>query len=97
MESPFTGPVNIGSEEMITINDLARLIMQIAGKNLRIRNVPGPTGVRGRRSDNRLINQHLGWKPSKPLRSGLEVTYCWIEEQVAHAAVSSHREVASVA
>lgn len=82
MKSPFTGPVNIGSEEMITINGLARLAMDIAGKELRIRNVPGPTGVRGRNSDNRLIQERLGWKPSQPLRKGLEKTYRWIEQQV---------------
>ncbi len=82
MESSFTGPVNIGSEEMITINGLAQLTMEIAGKDLRIRNIPGPTGVRGRNSDNRLIHQRLGWKPSQSLREGMELTYRWIEQQV---------------
>jgi GDP-D-mannose 3',5'-epimerase len=88
MESGFCGPVNIGSEEMISINNLARLVMEIAGKNLRIRNVPGPLGVRGRNSDNRLIHERLLWKPSQPLRAGMEITYRWIEQQVA-AAVSA--------
>jgi GDP-D-mannose 3', 5'-epimerase len=83
MESSFPGPVNIGSEEMITINGLARLVMEIANKDLRIRNVSGPTGVRGRNSDNRLIHEQLGWKPSRPLRKGMEITYRWIEQQVA--------------
>jgi nucleoside-diphosphate-sugar epimerase len=82
MNSSFPGPVNIGSQEMITINGLARLAMDIAGKELRIRNVPGPIGVRGRNSDNRLIEERLGWKPSQPLRTGLEKTYRWIEQQV---------------
>jgi nucleoside-diphosphate-sugar epimerase len=82
MNSSFTGPVNIGSEEMITINGLAQLAMDIAGKKLRIRNVPGPTGVRGRNSDNRLIQERLGWKPVQPLRKGMEITYRWIDQQV---------------
>lgn len=82
MESSFAGPVNIGSEEMISINGLAQLVMEIAGKDLTIRNIPGPTGVRGRNSNNRLIQQRLGWQPSQPLRNGMEVTYRWIECQV---------------
>lgn len=82
MNSSFTGPVNIGSEEMISINGLAQLAMDIAGKKLNIRNVHGPTGVRGRNSDNRLIHERLGWKPSQPLKKGLEITYRWIEQQV---------------
>jgi nucleoside-diphosphate-sugar epimerase len=82
MESDFTGPVNIGSEEMVTINQLAELSMQIAGKSLTIKHISGPLGVRGRNSDNRLITEKLGWKPSRPLREGLEKTYRWIEKQV---------------
>ncbi len=83
MQSEFVGPVNIGSEEMITINDLARMAMDIAGKRLMIKNVPGPTGVRGRNSDNRLINERLGWAPSAKLREGMRETYSWINKQVA--------------
>ncbi|MFZ1941605.1 MAG: NAD-dependent epimerase/dehydratase family protein [Terracidiphilus sp.] len=83
VESDFTGPVNIGSEEMVTINQLAELIMEIAGKKLKIKHIPGPLGVRGRNSDNRLIYKKLGWKPSHPLSEGLERTYRWIEEQIA--------------
>ncbi len=83
MASDVTGPINIGSEEMITINDLARMAMDIAGKSLQIDNVPGPTGVRGRRSDNRLVRERLGWAPSSPLRAGLERTFAWINERVA--------------
>jgi GDP-D-mannose 3', 5'-epimerase len=83
MDSNFAGPVNIGSEEMVTINQLAAMAMEIAGKNLRIRHAEGFLGVRGRNSDNRLIRKELGWAPSAPLRKGLEATYRWIEEQVA--------------
>jgi nucleoside-diphosphate-sugar epimerase len=80
--SPHTGPFNIGSEEMVTINQLAALVMDIAGKRLAIRHISGPTGVRGRNSDNRLIRETLGWAPSTPLRDGLEKTYEWIAAQV---------------
>jgi len=83
MDSDFAGPVNIGSEEMVTINGLAEMIMGIAGKKLAIRHVSGPLGVRGRNSDNRLIQEKLGWAPSHSLRSGLEKTYSWIAQQVA--------------
>ncbi|MBN9615198.1 MAG: NAD-dependent dehydratase [Acidobacteriales bacterium 59-55] len=82
MDSEFAGPVNIGSEEMVTINFLAELVMQIAGKPLRVRHIRGPLGVRGRNSDNRLISEKLGWTPSLPLRAGLEATYRWIDQQV---------------
>lgn len=82
LESPFTGPVNIGSEEMVTINQLAAIVMDIAGKSLTVKHVPGPLGVRGRNSDNRLIREKLRWAPSRPLREGLEKTYSWISTQV---------------
>jgi nucleoside-diphosphate-sugar epimerase len=82
MRSDWTGPVNIGSEEMVTINQLAEIIMDIAGKKLSIKHVPGPLGVRGRNSDNRLIKARLGWAPSFSLRKGLEITYSWVKEQV---------------
>jgi nucleoside-diphosphate-sugar epimerase len=85
LRSDFTGPVNIGSDEMVTINQLADLAMDIAGKKLTIKHIPGPLGVRGRNSDNRLIEEKLGWKPSWPLRRGLEKTYAWIEEQLRAA------------
>ena len=80
--SNFPGPVNIGSEEMVTIDRLVDLVCDIAGKRLEKVHVPGPTGVRGRNSDNRLIMEKLGWQPSLPLRTGLEKTYAWIESQV---------------
>lgn len=82
MRSKFTGPVNIGSEEMVTINQLADMVMELAGKNLTKKHIPGPQGVRGRKSDNRMIKEILNWQPSEPLRAGLEKTYPWIEEQV---------------
>jgi nucleoside-diphosphate-sugar epimerase len=85
VESDFTGPVNIGSEEMVTINQLAGMVMEIGGKRLTIHHIPGPLGVRGRNSDNRLIGRKLGWTPSRPLREGLEETYSWIAAQVKKA------------
>ena len=85
MDSDFTGPVNIGSEEMVTINQLAEMAMDIAGKKLAIKHIPGPLGVRGRNSDNNLIEKKIGWKPSKPLKDGMIETYKWIEQQVTDA------------
>jgi len=82
MDSDFTGPVNIGSEEMISINGLAQLVMEVAGKKLTIKNIPGPVGVRGRNSDNKLIREKLGWNYSMTLREGIAKTYAWINEQV---------------
>jgi nucleoside-diphosphate-sugar epimerase len=81
-KSDCTEPVNIGSEEMISINDLARMAIQISGKDIGIRNVTSTAlGVRGRNSDNRLIFERLGWKPDYSLRKGMEQTYKWIESQ----------------
>lgn len=82
MGSRFLGPVNIGSADMISINQLATLTMQIAGKRLRLRHVPGPLGVRGRTSDNRLIKSRLEWTPRISLETGLTGTYAWVREQV---------------
>jgi nucleoside-diphosphate-sugar epimerase len=82
MESDFHGPVNVGSEEMVTINRLAEIIMEIAGKKLTIRHVDGPQGVRGRNSDNHLIREKLAWEPSRPLREGLAETYAWIATSI---------------
>lgn len=93
MESSFTGPVNIGSEEMISINNFARLVINISKKNLRIRNIKGPTGVRGRNSDNALIKERLKWEPSRPLKEGMEKTYEWIEKQVKSKAPAISEEV----
>jgi GDP-D-mannose 3',5'-epimerase len=82
LRSDFEGPVNIGSEEMVTINQLVAMVADIAGKRIEIEHIPGPLGVRGRNSDNRLIQERLGWAPSQPLVAGLEQTYGWIERQV---------------
>jgi nucleoside-diphosphate-sugar epimerase len=82
MRSGFSGPVNIGSEEMVTIDGLADTVMGVAGKRVEKRHIPGPLGVRGRNSDNRLIREKLGWAPSQPLAAGIENTYRWIERQV---------------
>jgi len=81
-DSEFSGPVNIGSEEMISINDFAKMVIDISGKSLTVKNIPGPTGVRGRNSDNALIKEKLDWAPSQPLRTGVEQTFAWITEQM---------------
>jgi nucleoside-diphosphate-sugar epimerase len=88
LRSNFAGPVNIGSDEMVTINQLVAIVADIAGKRLGIRHQQGPLGVRGRNSDNRLIRQRLGWAPSETLRAGLEKTYAWIESQVQRRAAA---------
>lgn len=80
--SDFEGPVNIGSDEMVSINQLVDMVSEIAGKPLRKRHIDGPLGVRGRNSDNRLIEEKLGWRPNQPLSEGLKQTYAWIERQV---------------
>ncbi len=80
----FRGPVNIGSEEMVTINQLAEMAMEIAGKKLTIKHIDGPLGVRGRNSDNRLLKEKLNWSPSQPLKVGLKKTYDWINQQLQH-------------
>ena len=82
MESAFTGPVNIGSEEMIAINDLAKMAIDISGKNLTLKNIEGPVGVMGRNSDNDVLRKELNWEPSQTLRDGMEKTYTWISDQV---------------
>jgi GDP-D-mannose 3', 5'-epimerase len=78
----FFGPVNIGSEEMVTINHLAEIIMEIANKKIALKHIDGPLGVRGRNSDNKLIKDKLNWAPSLPLKEGLAKTYVWIADQV---------------
>ncbi len=82
MRSGRPGPVNIGSEEMLSIDNLVDLVAEIAGKRLHKRHVEGPQGVRGRNSDNRWIREQLQWAPSGALRDGLEPTYAWVEQQV---------------
>lgn len=85
MKSDFTQPINIGSEEMVSINQLAKIIMTIARKDLRLIHREGPQGVRGRTSDNRMIESVLNWAPKYSLEEGLTKTYAWIADQVEHA------------
>jgi len=82
MESDFTEPVNIGSEEMISINEFAQMAIDISGKNIKIKNIAGPIGVKGRNSDNRLFIEKIGWKTKKSLVEGMTQTYNWIKSQV---------------
>ncbi len=82
MESEFIGPVNIGSDEMVTINQLVTYIAEISGKSIEIKHINGPTGVNGRNSDNRLIHEQLSWKPNQPLKNGLKVLYEWVSAQL---------------
>lgn len=82
MRSDFEGPVNIGSDEMVTINQLVDLACDVAEKSLQKQHIDGPLGVRGRNSDNRLIKEKLGWSPSMPLRDGIKRTYEWIADQI---------------
>ena len=95
MDSEFKGPVNIGSEEMVSINELAEMAISIAGKKLSVKNIFGdefvkiygfkcPTGVRGRNSDNKLYKEKIGWAVSEPLINGMTLTYHWINEQVSN-------------
>ncbi len=86
MRSEYSEPINIGSEEMVSINALVAMVMDIAGKRLRVRHVDGPLGVRGRNSDNTLIARTLGWQPSYRLRKGMQQTYAWVESQVRRQA-----------
>jgi GDP-D-mannose 3', 5'-epimerase len=84
MRSDYREPLNLGSEEMVTVDELARIVIDISGKDgITLRHVDGPQGVRGRNSDNRRLRAVLGWEPSVALRQGLEPTYRWIEKQVA--------------
>jgi len=96
MHSNFTDPVNIGSEEMVTINELAQIAIDLSGKDIAINNLQGkafeekygfpvPEGVRGRNSDNKLFRENIGWEPNYPLRKGMEKTFSWIKEQVENS------------
>ena len=83
MRSNFEGPVNIGSDEMVTINQLVDITRSFASKKFSVQHIDGPTGVRGRNSDNRLIKEKLGWAPSAKLSDGIGKTYAWICDQIA--------------
>ena len=85
MRSDFGEPLNLGSDEMVSINELARIAMDAAGKDVEVRHVEGPQGVRGRNSDNSLCRSVLGWEPPTTLREGIAKTYPWIAGQVAEA------------
>jgi nucleoside-diphosphate-sugar epimerase len=80
--SDWAGPVNIGSDERVSINQLADMVARIAGKTIQKKHVPCPLGVRGRNSDNHLIFEKLGWRPTQPLEAGIRKTYTWIEQQI---------------
>ena len=82
MVSDYQKPLNIGSDEMVSMNQMADMVMEISQKKLPIRHIPGPEGVRGRNSDNTLIKQVLGWAPTTSLREGLGYTHAWISQQV---------------
>ena len=81
MQSDFQGPVNIGSEEMVTINQLVDTVAKVAGKDVNKIHIDGPLGVRGRNSNNDLIRENLGWDYQMTLEEGIAKTYAWIEEQ----------------
>lgn len=89
MRSECSVPLNVGSEEMVSINRLVEMVAMIAGKSIKITNIPGPLGVSGRNSDNRLIRASIGWSPTRPLEEGLRKTYEWISQQ----AEQSHRSL----
>lgn len=90
IRSDVNEPLNVGSEEMVSIRELIRTVAEIAGKTVSVKPVPGPTGVRGRVSDNRLIRKHLNWNPRIPLREGLARTYAWIASQQRQHARITH-------
>ena len=83
MESDFLGPVNIGSEEMVSINQLVDTAAKVAGKTIEKNHIDGPLGVRGRNSNNDLIREKLGWDYKQTLEEGIRRTYIWISEQIA--------------
>ena len=82
MNSSYNGPINIGSEEMISINNLVVLVAKIAGKDVEINNIDGPLGVRGRNSNNKLLKEILNWDYEYSLKDGISKTYSWINDQV---------------
>lgn len=81
-QEEFKGPVNIGSEEMVSINELAQMVIELSNKRIEIKNIPGPEGVRGRTSDNKLYKEKMNWEVSQPLVVGMEKTYEWIKNQL---------------
>lgn len=90
MDSEITEPINIGSDEMISINELTKMVIAISGKRLNIKNIDGPVGVNGRCSDNRLIKQSLNWQPNYPLQKGMEILYNWVDSKVNNSLFLPH-------
>lgn len=84
MVSDYKKPLNIGSDEMVSMNEMAEIVLELSGKKLPIKHIPGPEGVRGRNSDNTLIKQVLGWAPNTSIRDGLKITHGWITKKVTH-------------
>lgn len=82
MNSDFQGPVNIGSEEMVTINQLVEMVIGFSGKDLKVKHIEGPLGVRGRNSDNKLLKEKLDWSPSLRLKDGMKKTFDWIKSRI---------------
>jgi GDP-D-mannose 3', 5'-epimerase len=82
MRSDYISPLNLGSDRMVTINQLAEIVANIAGIKITVKHIPGPMGVRGRNSDNTRLREVLKWEPQLTLEEGLERTYPWIEKQV---------------
>lgn len=93
--SDFNKPLNLGSDRMVSINELAEIIANVAEKNITLKHIDGPQGVRGRNSDNTLLRQVLGWEPSVSLEDGLKITYDWISEQIQHEAQKNESAVAT--
>ena len=93
MEDPrrHPGPLNIGSEFAISINDLAKMVINISGKNISINNIDGPVGVAGRTSDNTLIRTALKWEPKIELREGMESLYAWIRGELSKLSITPNR------
>ena len=85
MRGDFQEPLNLGSSQMVTINELAEMAISFENKNLKLKHIPGPLGVRGRNSDNSLIKKELGWEPGISLNEGLKKTYFWIQSEVEAA------------
>jgi nucleoside-diphosphate-sugar epimerase len=83
MRSDYVLPLNIGSDRMVTINQLAEIVADIAGIKITVKHIPGPLGVRGRNSDNTRLREVLNWEPKLSLEEGLKRTYTWVEKQMA--------------
>jgi nucleoside-diphosphate-sugar epimerase len=93
MRSDFSEPINLGQDRMVTINQLAEMIAEIAGIKIKIKHVEGPQGVRGRNSDNSKLRETLGWEPKISLEEGLKSTYKWVEEQLKNKLGSSEQAI----